>query len=301
MIQTDGLNCGSGLIGTWFDGCKITAKEYVKAFLLSPAASIDLTSDTFDAEARALLIKKGQLVALNDVLQVTEAGAKSNVQALPNKREIFISAGLYKFTAEFEANVCLVKALHKLAKKKWQLLLLDSEGKFFFDNKNGKLNGFEVQSMVVDNETVNDGGSKVSMVMCSFQLTQDGTRGFNERRSFILSDEFYDINGVQDTLISVPSGTLLAASFTVTVLGGCDKSTPILGLTTPNFRLLDASTGSPEEITAAEVGNGVYTITGATVGDVVIQLYDSVLNVPVADIESVQFYSSNALAASLTD
>lgn len=296
----DILNCGSGAAGTWFDGCKVTPKDFTKPFLLSPSADIDLLTGTFDNAAIALLIKKGQLVPLNDVLQIAEAGAKSNIQTLPNKSELFISAGLYKFTADFESNICLVKVMHNLAKKKWQLVLLDSEGKFFFDNKGGKLNGFEIQSFVVANESTNDGGSKVAMFQVSFQLTKDGTKGYNERRSFILSTDaldFYSINGIQD--VKIKSDTLTIASLKVSVFGGCDGSTPILGLTTPNFRVLNAATGIPIAVTIAEIGNGQYSIAGATAGARTIQLFDTVNNVPVADILVTQFYQSNVLAALL--
>ena len=301
-VVIDILNCGSGQAGTWFDGCKVTPKDFTKAFLLSPSASIDLLTDTFDSAAIALLIKKGQLVPLNDALQVSEAGAKNNYQTMPNKKKIFISQGLYDFSIEFEANVCLVKSLHKLAKKKWGLILLDSEGKFFFDNKGGKLNGFEIQDFSVGNETVNDGGSKLAMVMVDIQLTQDGTKGYNERKSFILSTDaldFYEINGVQDVTIKAES--LDISTLKVTVLSGCDNSTPVLGLTTPNFRVLDATDGSVITVTVAEIGDGEYSISGTTVGARTIQLFDIPNNSKVADILGVQFYQSNVLPVVLTD
>jgi hypothetical protein len=299
-VIIDILNCGSGQAGTWFDGCKVTPKDFTKAFLLSPAASIDLLTGTFDNAAIALLIKKGQLVPLNDALQVGEAGAKSNFQTLPNKKKLFISQGLLDFNIEFEANICLIKSLHKLAKKKWGLALLDSEGKFFFDNKGGKLSGFEIQDFSVGNETVNDGGSKLAMVSCDIQLTQDGTKGYNERKSFILSTDtldFYSIDGVQD--VTIKADTLSIAALKVSVLSGCDNSTPVLGLTTPNFRMLNAATGAPIAVTVAELGDGQYSITGATAGARTIQLFDSVNNVKVADILVTQFYQSNILAAVL--
>jgi hypothetical protein len=299
-VIIDILNCGSGQAGTWFDGCKVTPKDFTKAFLVSPSVSIDLLTDTFDNAAIALLIKKGQLVPMNDVLQVAEAGAKSNFQTLPNKKKLFISQGLYDFNLEFEANTCLVKSLHKLAKKKWGLALLDSEGKLFFDNKAGKLQGFEIQDFSVGNETVNDGGSKLAMVSVDIQLTQDGTKGYNERKSFMLSTDvldFYAIDGIQD--VTIKADTLSIAALKVSVLSGCDNSTPVLGLTTPNFRMLNAATGAVIAITVAELGDGQYAITGATAGARTIQLFDIPNNVKVADILETQFYQSNVLAAVL--
>ena len=299
MIQSDVLICGDGASGTWFDGCKVTPKDFVKWFLLSPTANIDLLADTFDEAARALLIKKNKLVALNDILQVSDAGAKNNYQTLPNKKKIFISQGLYEFMAEFEANVCLVKSLHKLAKKKWQLLLLDSEGKLFFDSKGGKLNGFEIQDLSVDNETVNDGGSKLAMMTLTAQFTQDGTTGYNKRRSFLVSDEFYEINGVQD--VKIAATVLAHATLAVTVMSGCDGSSPVSGLVTANFRVRNASTLAPIAVTAAETEDGTYTLSGvASALDVLIDLYDATNSSPIVDIESVQFYQSNVLAAELT-
>lgn len=297
-IIPDIINCGSGNIGTWFDGCKVVPKDLTKLFLLSPAAKIDLASGTFDEEDRALLIKKGQLVALNDALQIMDTPAKNNVQTFPNKNEIFISQGLYKFQIQQEANTCLVKALHKLAKKKWGLLILDSEGKLFFDNNSGFMQGFEVQMMMTDNETVNDGGSKVSTVETTLLLSKNGTVGYNERKSFLISDEYYGINGIQDVKISAP--ILAHATLKVKVVSGCDGSSPVLGLETANFQVVNAGTGVAEAITVAELSDGEYNITGATAGARVIELYDTVNHSRVADIVNQQFYQSNILAVTLT-
>jgi hypothetical protein len=302
-ILIDKLNCGTGSVGTWFDGCKTTPKDYTKAFLLAPSAVIDLATDTFDEAARAVLIKAGQLIALNDVLQVTEAGAKNNIQTLPNKKKLYISQGLLEFMMEFEASPCVVKALHKLTRKKWQLLLLDSEGKLIFDNKNGQLNGFEINLLDVDNESVNDGGSKIAMVTLTAQLTQNGTKGYNERRSFIQDDALYDINGVQDVTLSKTEGTTLdIASFKLNIVGGCDGSIPILAFNNAHIKVFDAVTGNiVSGITWGFDENGNYTPTGLTAGDRLIKLYDSINSTPVVDIESVQFYQSNILAVTLTD
>jgi len=300
MIQTDVLNCGQGSVGTWFDGCKTTPKDYTKAFLLAPSAVIDLATDTFTEADRADLIKAGKLVPLNDVLQITEGGAKNNKQTLPNKRELFISQGLLKFMLEFEATPCLVKALHKLTRKNWQLLLLDSEGKLMFDNKNGQLNGFEIALMDVDNETVNDGGSKIAMVSANIQLTQNGTKGYNERRSFIQDDAFYDINGVQDVVIAkTANSTLDIASFKVSIVGGCDGSSPVVGLAS-QIQVYNTA-GVNQEVSWTDNGDGTYTPVSIAFGDRIIKLYDTSTNTPVVDIANAQFYQSNVLAVTLTD
>ena len=301
MIQTDVLNCGQGTVGTWFDGCKTTPKDYVKAFLLAPSAIFELLTDTFDEAARATLIKDGKLIALNDVLQISEAGAKNNIQTLPNKKKLYVSQGLLEFMMEFEASPCLVKALHALTRKKWQLLLLDSEGKLMFDNKNGQLNGFEINLLDVDNESVNDGGSKIAMVTLTAQLTQNSTKGYNERRSFIQDDAFYDINGVQDVALSKVAGTTLdVMSFRLNVVSGCDGSTPVEGLAT-QIQVYDTA-GVNQEITWTDNGDGTYTPAGLTAGDRIIKLYDDANTTPVVDIEATQFYQSpNVLAVALTD
>ena len=298
MITTGVLDCTTGTGGTFFDGCEVTKKNFTKIFLKSPNAVINLTSDTFDKAAIALLIKKGQLVPLNNLLSVTDAAAKTNVETLPNKVKLFVSDGLYDFSFEFLANVCLIKTLRILTKRKWELLLMDSEGKLFFDKSNGLLNGFDIAFAVIENETINDGGSKTAKFMFECQLSPDGTKGFNERADFILADDVNGLlktNGVEDTLIS--SVTLTIANFVVSVVAGCDKSTPKIGLTTANFRVLKASDGSVAVATVTEIGNGQYKLAGAGIvaGAVTVQLYDTVNNLAVADILTTRFFQSNIL------
>lgn len=297
MITIDTVLCGSGTAGTYFDGCKVTPKDFTKLFLLSPLVSIDLEAGNFDQETRAELIKKGQLVPIDDIMQITDVAAKNNFQTFANKKKIKVSEGLYEWMAELEANVCLVKSLRKLIKKNWSLLLLDSEGKLFFDNVAGKLRGFETQYLDVDNESTNDGGAKLSMITLSVQLTPNGTQGFNERRSFMVSDEFYGVNGIQDVKLSAK--TLTTTNLVISVLAGCDGSTPITGLATANFKVVKANDGTTVTATVVDNGDGTYKFSTLTAGDYVVQIYDSVSNTPVADILATQFFQSNTLVLSV--
>ncbi len=303
-VKTDLENCDSNPRGTWFDGCKVAMRDIVKMFLLSPRANLDAT-DVLSKTTIAGLIKRGLLIPINDILSVSEAGAKTNYQTLPNKRKLFVSNGLYEFNPDVEANICYVKALHSLSKKNWELLVVDSEGRLFFDNKAGKLRGYDLNVFIPGNETVNDGGSKIAMVTIDIQLSQDGTKGYNTRRSFKVdsADDTYftEIKGKQDVVISNSGTSLDITQFRLNVLAGCDGTSPIEGLTTENILVKDAATGAPIAVTWVDNNDGTYTPTGLTAGDRVIQLFDSVLNLPVADIENSQFYQSNALAVSLTD
>ncbi|MEC4050596.1 hypothetical protein OX284_014245 [Flavobacterium sp. SUN046] len=298
MIQYSVLSCGSGKQGTYFPGCKVSPTDFVKFFLLSPLADINLATDTFDESDRSLLIKRGLLVPVNDILQVTPEDAKANIQTLANKRKLLVSKALYQWTAEFEATPCYQEALDNLSYQKWGLLMLDSQGKLWFDNKNGKLKGFDVNAFVVENESTNDGGSKRALFSAWWQLSQDGTAGYNKRREFLVSDEYIDVNGIQDVVIK--DITLAHSSFKVSVLSGCDKSTPIVGLDDANFKVVKASDGTTVSTTVTDNGDGTYNIAGAAAGDVTVRLYDSVLNSNIADILETQFFESNILAITLT-
>lgn len=295
-IIIDTLNCGSGTVGTWFNGCDVSLKDIVKVFLKKKSLKIQLNDGNFDVEARAEYIKSGQLIPLNDMLQFSEAGAKNNVQTFANKIKKTVSQGLYEFTLEFEENKCLLNNFHKLAKQSgWEILLLDSEDKLFFDNKGNLLNGFSVSDISVNNVTFNDGGSKISMISLDIQLDQNGTAGFNTRRSFLVDDTLIDVNGIQDlTILKVSQA---AAALKVNLVSGCDNSSRVSGLAT-KFRVRKASDNSVVTSVVTE-NNGEYTIPIASAnGDYLIELYDSTDNSHVVDILNEAFYQSNVLQAS---
>ena len=302
-VKTGIKNCDTSILGTWFEGCNITMREIAKIFLLSPKADIDAEDPLVDATI-ATLIKKGLLVPLNEILNVTEAAAKNNYQTFANKRKLFISQGLYEMMPDFEANICYVKALHRLSSKSWGALLLDVEGQLYFDRKGSKMKGFDLNTFNPDNETLNDGGSKTAALVVDMQFSADGTQGLNTRRDFKIDDtdssRFMSILGIQN--VKLTANTLAHASFVVKVVGGCDGAEPILGLTKPNFKLVLASTGATVTLTTVTDNNdGTYTIvSGATAFPHTLQLFDSIENLPVADVESTHFYASNVLAVTLT-
>jgi hypothetical protein len=255
--------------------------------------------DGFDAAAISELIQNGQLVALNDLLNAAGVAAANNYQTLANKIELYISQGLYKFNIMFEANSCLVKALHQLKQKKWEMLLGDSSGKLWFDGFGGTFKGFECNIVVPENETINDGGSTIAMVTLTVQLTRKGTERYNRYKSFLQGQDWDAIRGIENTVLTVDSLDI-SDGVGITVLGGCDGNEPILGLGTANFVLVDATDGSViAGTTITEVGNGQYTMAGATEGARIIKLGDAANNVDVASVLDAAWYTSNQAAVTL--
>jgi hypothetical protein len=86
----------------------------------------------------------------------------------------------------------------------------------------------------------------------------------------------YRIVDVEITLDEVSGSELI-----VTVAAHCD-GTPILGLITADFLFLNED-GNEVSLTAAEEGEGVYTLTGTFV--------DGTLNLVPADELSIQAYA----------
>ncbi len=299
-IIIDTLNCGSGTIGTWIDGCNVSIKDIKKPFFIKKNVKISLKDDVFDEEKRAELIKSGQLVPLNDLLNTTEAGAKNNVQTFANKIKKTVSQGLYEFGFELEENECLLKELHKIAAQKgWALLLLDSEDKLFFDSKNDNLNGFSISDISVNNVTFNDGGSKISMITVDVQLDQDGTAGFNKRRSFLVDETLIDLKGIQSVTLKTTDAPA-ATSVKINVTGSCDNSTVVLGIATTNVRVRKASDNTVVAGTKTyNATTGEYNIAGLTAAtDYLIDLFDTTGGTPVVDTLNEAFYKSNVLEVS---
>ena len=302
-IVTNKVDCTTSASGTWFDGCEVIMGEIAKPILLHPNVKLDVISDNFDAAKALELQKKGFLIPINSKREAKGNDVKNNYQTFANKTRRLISKGVVGLMFEFDATECFIKALGNLTKKTWSVAFLDTEGKLFLDYKNGKLQGFETSLLEIDTQTIADGGSKTSMVTLEIDLSVDASNGFRERKRFINSTDafnIYSLKGIQD--VKIENVTTTAANYTVKVVSGCDQTTPVTALSTPNFRLVDGITGLPVVAVAAHLGDGVYKFTGAgvTAGAKTLQLYDSVLNLPVADVLLTDLYQSNVATAVLT-
>lgn len=301
MIPINIINCKSGSVTTFFDGCPVRVEEFKKALIFHPSVKLDLVTSTLDNVTIGLLIKKKLLYVLETCQEISQADIKSNVKTYKNKTKSKISDGLYEFMLNFIGNDCLEKNLRLLEFRKWKIAFVDAEGKLYFDSKNDKIQGFDMPFLDVNNVKIGDGGSEETHFIVDIQLSVDGTLGFNTRKKFITADtyDFMELNGVQDCKIT---SNTLASNLIVQVLAGCDGSSPIDGLTVSNFKMVLASTGATIIPNITPQGNGYYKFSGAAVvaGAFTIQLYDVTNNLPVTDILNTQFFQSNTLAVVLT-
>ena len=84
----------------------------------------------------------------------------------------------------------------------------------------------------------------------------------------------------------------------ILVTFACDQTSPVEGLVTANFRVLDSSGVVVPGATFTEVGEGKYTVAGTTAGnDYTIYLYDSTAGANVVAVANY-YYKSNKLTYS---
>lgn len=303
MITTNILNCVTSAITTFFDGCAVKVEDLRKVILFHPSVKIDLTTDTLDNATLGLLIKKKLIYVFDECEEITQNDIKSNIKTYKNKMKAKISDGLYEFMLQFLGNDCLEKSMRKLEGRNWKICFVDAEGKFWFDNKGGKIQGFDLKLWDVSNTKIGDGASDNTNFSVDTQLSIEGSLGFNTRRAFVTAEtfDFMELNGVQDCKLDFV--TKVATNFVVSVVAGCDGSTPIEGLTATNFKLVKASDSSVVTPTVVSQGNGRYKISSATPLTAVaytLQLFDVTNSLPVTDILNTQFFQSNLLAVVLT-
>ena len=110
-IAINVVNCNTGSVAVFTDGCAVRPEEFVKAHFTHPSLKLDLTTTTLDDDSVSLLVKKGLLIPLEVALQIDQVDSKSNIETQKNKIKTKISDGLLEFTMKFKGNDCLEKSL----------------------------------------------------------------------------------------------------------------------------------------------------------------------------------------------
>jgi hypothetical protein len=185
--------------------------------------------------------------------------------------------GNYRFRFGISENICIHKAMYShRSLNQGRVIIIDKKKQFLLTElSNGDGAGLSMQMLHTEKFLFNDGSvSTKSPVLVALQDNLEiDSNGFMVVFPFV--SQLYRIVDVEITLDEVSSGELI-----VTVAAHCD-GTPILGLITADFLFLDED-GNEVSLTAAEEGEGVYTLTGTFV--------DGTLNLVPADELSIQAY-----------
>lgn len=194
--------------------------------------------------------------------------------------------GNYRFRFGISENICIHKAMYThRSLNKGKVILIDKKNQLLLtETANGDGTGLSMQMLHTEKFIFNDGSvSTKSPVLVALQnnLEIDST-GFMVVFPYV--SQLHRIVDASFTLDSVSSGEIV-----VTVAAECD-GTPILGLVSGDFVFTDED-GNDIAVTAAEEGDGVYTLTGS--------FEDGYLNlVPASDL-SIEAYAGEEVAVTI--
>lgn len=289
MIKTN-VNCETSVKGTGMRGCRVK-KEYInRRFLIEKGYKFDAKTDTLNMTKVSELIQKGVLVPLPTNLGAEPKHSEATYETI-QKQDIFISDGVYGWVLKYEADKCLAVALESLSNKKWDLLEVDESGNLNMAvTSNGYLKGFDTHLVKFENMEDND-GSKGAKLSLKIQLTPRGSKEYQSSWTKVYTDEvdWSSLEGVDEIELIPISKTQFKAVFS------CDQSTPVEGLETAHFRVLDNRGQVVNGATFTSDGDGVYTIAGLTTSrDYRISTYDTAKKT-TAVVMANYFYKSNVM------
>lgn len=284
-------DCASSVLGTGTGGCRTVKKYVVRDYLIQKDYKLDKENDTLDAAKVKTLIKKGILVPLPKNLGFTANNKEATYEEI-QKMDIPVSGQVYGRKINYKADKCLQAALRSLSAKEWDYLQVDEDGELnVVETSDGFIKGFDLNLVNYEGMTDNDGSVSAKSILY-LQFSKIGSIEYDSSWNTIDNSQvnWISLNGVEEIKLSKTTDGKILAVF------GCDESTPVEGLVTANFRVLDDTGAVVAGATVTEDGEGKYTLGGVTSGeDYTIYFYDSTDNTNVIAVANY-FYKSNRLA-----
>lgn len=170
--------------------------------------------------------------------------------------------GNYRFRFGISENMCLHKAMFTHRRTNGRVFLIDQNG-YLIGTKlsNGDMAGFSIALLNTEKMKFNDGSvaSESPIVVALSNNKELDKNGL----MFDVSDFISELYRIVDVAITVISATTTVITLEVNAV--CDD-TPIDGLVTADFLLVDNDDGSSHAKTAAAVAGypGRYTLTGTS-------------------------------------
>lgn len=295
------LNCTTSRRGTGIAGCLAMLNNIKNFILVEKGWKVDIATTELDQATIDGFIQSGAWIILPEHQALEDASEETVYETTDSGYMIYVRDGLKQFLGQYAKGVCFHKALHSISLGNYDLLMVDldneGEGRLWGEETpDGFFKGFDLNLANAESFSFPTGTTS-SKTPFRLQLSAKGTRSMNTRINFVKSEDMdlASLDGVRDVSIIPVS---MAGDLVVRIVGACDKTTPITGLSATDFRVVDATTGavvSPAPVT--EAGNE-YTLT-LPPGTYDVQLYDSVTNSHIIADGGV-FYSSNVLNVLVT-
>ena len=170
---------------------------------------------------------------------------------------------------------------------------MDEDGELnLCETSDGFLKGFDGNLARYEGMVDND-GSKAAKLNFKIQLTKTGSIEYDSSYIALPKGDinWLGLSGIDEVQIEKTSSGIFVAF-------SCDQTSPVEGLVSANFRVLDTNGVVVPGVTVTEVGEGNYTLTGLTAGnDYVIYLYDNSVKANVVSVANY-YYKSNKLTYS---
>lgn len=293
------LSCGANaLMGTGTKFCPQDIKNPTVVVFAEKGTKF-APADVFNLASLQEAQQKGSLIVLNGVVSFTDntgenetgtresTGIKYGTMLLP-----------YDFTFTFDNGIHFYKALAKLeGSKNYDIFIFDVKNDMFGAlDRQGNFRGLDCQYVGVGNYKIGKENSQSLMVQVSrSQFDNDVAWIANENLDFT-AEQYLD--GYNDIDITLTAPANLATTLAIKVYAKSNnKLVALTGLAKEDFLLkVDGASVTITTLTAGVIA-GEYTLTvpAFSTGDAVaLQLYDSVLNASIINVDSAMYKSNVA-------
>lgn len=294
------VDCTTNAKGTGVGACFVGMNDAQFFILVKKGWSIALAT-TFDESAVKELVQDGTFIVLPNHQSIEVESEDYVYETTDSGYKIPVRDGLVEFMAQYAKGLCLHKALRSISWGAYDLLIVDYD-----NNGNGRLwgvedvtsfKGFDLNLINAETFTMTTGTERGKSPF-RLQFSAKGTVEFNNKANFVRADSFdvASLNGVRD--VNILPIDLTGGTLKVEVIDACDNSTKIAGLDDLTMWKLVDNTGAPVVASSISYANGVYTFAGMQAGEVIVSLYDTVLDTAVVNDGSL-FYASDELSALL--
>lgn len=204
--------------------------------------------------------------------------------------------GLTSLKFTYKKGIEYEKALEKLTSfGAFDVWVVDTSGNFLGVDKSGDFGGWSAGLVLAKSKTWNTGTESEGKGI-EIQLTQPGERAYTTwieaaALDFFAPTEIDGVNGVNIAFENEAGATPPGVSDVVVEVKvtASDKTTPVLGLATADFKLTKGGVNIVGTVT--EDGNGYYSIavTALTSGTLEVKLYDAAEAVDVVIVNEILF------------